>query len=107
MVPVGPASGGDGEPDVVQALERVGDDHVRFVLVADHCCDGHLAEHRGRALLIGVGQLGIQPLQHALGDAGHAAEPVGRCLSNIGDQENPQAHCARVGLAVTCRRSSW
>src|SRR5699024_9638150 len=52
VVPVRAALRRDGEPDVVESLEGVGDDLVGAVLVAHHRHYSRLAEHRGTALVV-------------------------------------------------------
>jgi hypothetical protein len=87
VVPVGDGVGRQGEPDVVQGLEQDGADVVGAVLVADDRGDGDLAEGLQPALLVGLGQLGIQPFQDALRDAGVLAHP-----GRGGDQQDVGVH---------------
>jgi len=48
---------------------------VRTVFVANDPRQRDLAEARHAATLVGLAEEGVHALQHALGDAGHLAEP--------------------------------
>ena len=73
--PVGDGVRGDGEADVVEGLVELGAHVVRAVLVADHGHGRDLAGGEHPPFLVGLGQLGVEPLESALGDARRLTHP--------------------------------
>ena len=74
-VPIRPRLPGYGEADVDDALRELGDHVVRAVLVARHDEAGDAVVGDRDAVVAGLGEHRVHPLEHALGDARRLADP--------------------------------
>lgn len=74
-IPVGCALCRDAKSAVVQSLERIGDDRMCTVLVADYGNHGDLPEQDRNPVVIGAGRFRVQSFQGALSDARRVSQP--------------------------------